>query len=553
MFTPSRWSQHILVILIGLLCGGPGWALTQVFQSPDVPQQLVDNSTAYSWISVADMPSYVTDVNVTLDIEHEWPSDLHVYLYNPTGHRVELFSQVNNPSGGFYGTVLDDQAVLSVRQGDPCFPGTYRPEGFLGEFIGVNPNGPWVLEIRDRYSFDQGTLNAWSLEITAGEPRGWTDAVMIEQVYRAYDLVVSGSQVVWHRRTSDTDDYEIHLYDADTGVLTPLTNNTTDDKYPDICGETVVWQGDDGHDWEIYAYDTKRQTFWQVTNNDDNDTRPKVSGSFITYKSDNGGDSEVVIADLHLPISYHTTTDNYNAGVLDISGSYVVWDVWDSSDQEIHSYDVMTSTALPITSNSQPDSGPVVSGVYVVWTHHDGADWDIWYSPVTVATPQALENNGGEDNWPAIYGHHVVWSATPAAPGSQAEIYARDIDATSGDWVTSNSVVDDFPAVSGEYAVFHGAGTGKYEIHGFDLETLTTSQLSGGPEISFNQPRISGNTVAWQGWDGAQHTIYVRRRIACATIPADLNADCVVNLLDVASLADAWLECGWIPENLCPK
>ena len=551
MFTPSRRYLYTLVILTSLACGMPAWALSKVFESTDVPKSLLDNATSYSSVGVTDMPSYLTDINVTLDVTHDWTWDMHVYLYNPTGHRVELFFRVGNGSDGFYGTVLDDQAGASIRLGDPCYVGTYRPEGFLGEFTGVNPNGLWLLQVRDAYSGDEGTLNSWSLEITAGEPREWMDAVMVDQAHRAQNPVVSGSQVVWQRKTSELDDYEIYLYDADTGVTTPLTSNTTDDMYPDICGETVVWQGDDGDDWEIYAYDTKTQTHWQVTDNAQDDTAPEVSGSFVTWKFDDG-DSEVAIADVRLLTLYFDTDDTDDVSTLEISGSYVVWDRSEPSDSEIYSYDLMTSSMLPITSNSQSDTAPKVSGTYVVWTHNDGADWDIWYSPLTLADPQALENNTGDDNWPAIYGQHVVWSATLAAPGSQSEIYARDIGASSGDWLTSNSVVDDFPVISGEYAVFHGAGTGKYEIHGVDLGSFDSTQLSGGTETSFNQPAISGSTVAWQGWDGSQHTIYVRQRSACATLPADLNDDCVVDLLDVALLASAWLDCGWVPDSLCP-
>ncbi len=35
-------------------------------------------------------------------------------------------------------------------------------------------------------------------------------------------------------------------------TITQLTDNSTDDYFPDISGMTVVWRGWDGSDWEIY-------------------------------------------------------------------------------------------------------------------------------------------------------------------------------------------------------------------------------------------------------------------------------------------------------------
>ncbi len=36
--------------------------------------------------------------------------------------------------------------------------------------------------------------------------------------------------------------------------ITQLTNNSFDDRYPQISGTNVVWEGDDGNDVEIVFY-----------------------------------------------------------------------------------------------------------------------------------------------------------------------------------------------------------------------------------------------------------------------------------------------------------
>ena len=101
--------------------------------SNNSPTTIRDWSTTTSTISVPTAME-ILDVNVQLDISHRRDQDLDIYLRSPDGTRVELFTDVGGNGDNFSGTVLDDQASVSITAGSAPFSGTYRPEGSLAAF-----------------------------------------------------------------------------------------------------------------------------------------------------------------------------------------------------------------------------------------------------------------------------------------------------------------------------------------------------------------------------------------------------------------------------------
>lgn len=105
----------------------------------------------------------IGDMNVQVNISHEWDSELDVYLIAPDGTRIQLFTDVGDSGDDFTDTILDDQAPTSITQGTAPFTGRYRPEGALDDLIGKDINGEWTLEITDDSWHAAGMLNSWSL------------------------------------------------------------------------------------------------------------------------------------------------------------------------------------------------------------------------------------------------------------------------------------------------------------------------------------------------------------------------------------------------------
>ena len=134
----------------------------QTFSNP-ATYQLLDRATTWSPITVSSQISRVVDVNVTVNFRHDWLGDLDVFLISPSGRRVELFSDLTTNERNMVSTVLDDEATLSILEGNAPYTGRFMPEGRLSDFINEEAQGTWYLEMTDDNVNDFGRLNGWSL------------------------------------------------------------------------------------------------------------------------------------------------------------------------------------------------------------------------------------------------------------------------------------------------------------------------------------------------------------------------------------------------------
>ncbi len=122
-----------------------------------------------STINVSGTQGAITDVNVTVDIDHSYVSDLRLVLVSPSGQRVVLVNQQGGSGNGFDNTVFDSDADQSINRGRAPFSGTFRPARSLDRLDGQDANGQWRLIVQDRADLDGGQLNGWSLDIATSD------------------------------------------------------------------------------------------------------------------------------------------------------------------------------------------------------------------------------------------------------------------------------------------------------------------------------------------------------------------------------------------------
>jgi subtilisin-like proprotein convertase family protein len=109
----------------------------------------------------------ITDIDVTLDLNHTWIGDLDVDLTSPAGTASEMFNAI---CGNFddLAAILDDDAAQPI--GSVCSPlgfARYTTQSGFGLDIydGESPTGTWMLDINDLVGGDAGQLNTWSVTI----------------------------------------------------------------------------------------------------------------------------------------------------------------------------------------------------------------------------------------------------------------------------------------------------------------------------------------------------------------------------------------------------
>ena len=130
------------------------------FDATDLPIAILETGngtdTYTSTLTVVeDAP--ITDVNVTIDIQHDWNNDLDISLISPSGTVVELSSDNGNDGEDNYtNTVFDQEATTNITAGASPFTGVFIPEGDLSTLYGEMSGGDWVLSVDDDFGFEDG-------------------------------------------------------------------------------------------------------------------------------------------------------------------------------------------------------------------------------------------------------------------------------------------------------------------------------------------------------------------------------------------------------------
>ena len=124
----------------------------------------------------------VSDLDVSITLEHESLFDLQVILQSPSGTNVVLNLAGNlafvvrdedgrlTSVGGSGQWYFDDEAELSIEEATEPFFGPFRPAWNLSAFDGEDAYGLWRLRIYDAFYTDTGYLNGVDIMITVPEP-----------------------------------------------------------------------------------------------------------------------------------------------------------------------------------------------------------------------------------------------------------------------------------------------------------------------------------------------------------------------------------------------
>ena len=135
------------------------------FSATDTPIAISENGTPTISSSVSIINDLIIDdVNMTLDLDHSFVSDLIVTLRSPSGTEVVLIAN-SCGSASDIAAVFDDEASPFVCDNSPAIGGTVQPIGNLSSFNGESSLGVWVLTVEDTFDADGGVLNDFTLEL----------------------------------------------------------------------------------------------------------------------------------------------------------------------------------------------------------------------------------------------------------------------------------------------------------------------------------------------------------------------------------------------------
>ncbi len=197
------WLALIVVIVALLLHVQPAAAQSYVYDDQPAAAILFDETTSVLCNEPLRRPIVVpdsfivTDLNVGLNVDHSYRSDIRLVLQSPAGTRVELITEFAldpEDERDNYDILLDSEVNGSLNSGTndntaaPFFARSAVPLKLLTTFNGERAAGIWTLELCDAGLEDGGRYNRSRL-LFNGNPilPGPTPDTISGSIYRDYN------------------------------------------------------------------------------------------------------------------------------------------------------------------------------------------------------------------------------------------------------------------------------------------------------------------------------------------------------------------------------
>ncbi len=160
----------------GAACGvgGPAGMPTEVGSSfPNLPIGPGAGTVTSDTISVAAGPESIGGLTVSVNLDHFFLSDLSIELEHvDSGTTVLLFDRFCGDNDDLNATFSDDGGEIACSTPTS---GTFIPVQSLSMFNGLSALGDWTLRVTDNESFEDGTLEFWSITADSSAPNPCDD------------------------------------------------------------------------------------------------------------------------------------------------------------------------------------------------------------------------------------------------------------------------------------------------------------------------------------------------------------------------------------------
>jgi hypothetical protein len=291
----------------------------------------------------------------------------------------------------------------------------------------------------------------------------------------------TNGEVVWsgkHSISADDEvstDYEVFVYESDSGSTTQLTINDFNEHSPQInINGDIVWFGYDDVDSEIFLRNRSDGTITQLTVNTLNDNSPQLNaaGAVVWVRRFLYSGSEIRIDDGSGDVLVDWAYDSQHPQINALG--HVVWYQRKTSghNYEVFYYDGSRVTVLSTgdTYTSQDYFPKINNNGDVVWYGYDGSGSEIFLRDGSTGNVSQLTDNDFFDVSPQINNNgDVVWYENWIELGvSSHEIFLYHSSSGETEQLTFNSAYKVSPQINDYGDV---VWEGKYNLDPLDEST----------------------------------------------------------------------------------
>ncbi len=273
-----------------------------------------------------------------------------------------------------------------------------------------------------------------------------------------------------------------------------ITTNESNQEYPAIYGDRIVWQDSHDGNYTLYLYNVSTSSETPIIS-DYPQFDPAIYGDKIVWQSGN-----IYLYNLSTSVKYLITNQ---------SGRYpAIYDnkiVWERS--HIYMYDLSTLRESQITNNNNTSyqEYPAIFSNRIVWGDWRNRNWDIYMYDLSTQKEFQITANESDQVRPAIYGDRIVWVDSR---NGYPNIYMYNLSSSRETRITTNQSGQYWPVIYGDRIVWEDSRSGNgSDIYMYDFSISKEVQISASGSAS--NPAIYDNRIVWQDRRNGNSDIYM--------------------------------------------
>lgn len=328
--------------------------------------------------------------------------------------------------------------------------------------------------------------------LLARELASGTVQVVVELPSDLGSLELCGSHAVFSTFLDEEGDPDSDVFLADlvTGEVLNLSDDDSEDFFPNCAGDLVVWTAYAAplYEGDIEAYRISTAARSTIASGAEADERPVTDGTWVAW---NRGDvdSDLFAADASqagMPVPI--VVGSSGQIVAGISGGILAWRDSRSGDWDPYLIDLDGGTELRLESGNGNTFHMRIDGDVAVYGNEANAG-DIYGWRISTGTPITIEDGASIAMEPFVRGDWVVWmdDRDPATFG--ADVYARNLVTGVTSAITEGDNDEAYAQVNASgLVVWSDDSSGVYDIHASDDQGETSTVFSS------DKPRL-GNSI----------------------------------------------------------
>jgi beta propeller repeat protein len=290
----------------------------------------------------------------------------------------------------------------------------------------------------------------------------------------------------------------------------------------DISGNVVVyrktrynntpyWALEDLYSSQIYWKNIVTGQTGKVTNSKALQWQPKISGNNVVWTEGDYLSSMSLYEKNILTGSGGRISSSKDIGGLSISGDTVVWQQLTGTKDYVYYKNLKTGSTGRLTNSNLEQLNPVISGNRVIWQEYTTSNSYLYLKDISTGKITKLFT--GSIRSYDISGNRLIWEN-----GDNNYIYWKNI-LTGASGKIIRSEIRDRPKISGNRVVwdeYNGSILAVYEKNIDTGSVVKVCWQTGDSQLGY-VPKISGVTVVWQDWKVYPFLTYWKNILTGAT------------------------------------